>query len=64
MKPLKKGDFISLLPDFKDVEKEFVYILIEDPNGGRVKVMPYNSGMEIPPVQVVKTEWLVKLNLK
>ena len=39
-------------------------ILIEDPDGGRVKVMPYNSGMEIPPVQVVKTEWLIKLKIK
>jgi len=39
-------------------------MLIEDPDGGRVKVMPINSGLEIPPIQVVKSEWLIKLKKK
>jgi hypothetical protein len=48
------------LNEFEDGVKEFDYILIEDPDGDRVKVMPVNSKMEIPPIQVVKLEWLRK----
>jgi len=54
----KKGDLVRFLPEYEDGDKEFIYVLIEDPDGGRVKVMPFNSGLEIPPVQVVKIDWL------
>jgi len=56
----KKGDLVRFLPEYEDGDKEFIYVLIEDPDGGRVKVMPFNSGLEIPPVQVVKIDWLTK----
>lgn len=53
----KKGDIVRFLPEYEDGEKEFDYILIEEPDGGRVKVMPINSRLEIPPVYVVETNW-------
>lgn len=56
---LKKNDIVRFIPEYEDGEQEFDYVLIEDPDGGRVKVMPINSGLEFPPSQVVKTEWLV-----
>lgn len=62
MSNFKKGDVVHFLPEYKDGEEEFDYILIEDPDGGRVKVMPINSGLEFPPIQVVNTEWLVLKN--
>ena len=64
MDNIKKGDLVKFLPEYEDGDNEFVYVLIEDPDGRRVKVMPYDSGMEIPPIQVVKTEWLIKLKIK
>lgn len=61
MDSIKKGNLVKFLPEYENGENEFVYILIEDPDGGRVKVMPFNSGMEIPSVQVVKTDCLKKI---
>ncbi len=58
MTTFKKGDIVRFVPEYQDGKSEFDYILIEDPDGGRVKVMPVNSRMSMPPIQVVKTEWL------
>jgi len=58
---MKKDDIVRIIPEYQDGEQEFEYVLIEDPDGGRVKVMPINSGLEYPPFQVVKIEWLVKV---
>lgn len=58
MENFKKNDIVRFLPEYEDGENEFDYILIEEPDGGRVKVKPINSGMEIPPVYVVETKWL------
>lgn len=62
MKNLKKGDIVQFLQEYEDGDAEFNYILLEDLDGGRVKVMPFNSGLEIPPIQVVKVDWLVKIH--
>jgi hypothetical protein len=59
---LKKGNIVRFFPDFEDGKEEYNYVLLEDPDGGRVKVMPVNSGLEFPPVQVVKTDWLIKVS--
>jgi hypothetical protein len=58
---LKKSDKVRFLPEYSDGPNEFDYTLIENPDGGRVKVVPLNSGLEYPPVQVVKVEWLMKI---
>ena len=63
METFRKGDIVRFIPEYRDGEEEFDYKLLEDPDGGRVKVMPINTGMEIPPVQVVKTEWLLSVHL-
>lgn len=60
MNEFKKNDIVRFKPEYMDGESEFDYILIEDPDGGRVKVMPLNTGLEFPPLQVIKTEWLIK----
>ncbi len=61
MNEFHKGDLVMFLPDYEDSGKEYVYLLIEEPDGGRVKVVPYNIQLTIPPIQVVKTEWLFKV---
>lgn len=58
---LKKDDIVRFLDSYEDGKDEFDYILIEDPDGDRVKVMPLNTGLEFPPIQVVKIEWLKKV---
>ena len=58
----KKDDRVRFIPEFEDGVKDFDYILIEDPDGDRVKVMPINSNMEFPPVQVVRLDWIKKIN--
>ena len=60
MNDLKKGVVVKFLPEYQDGPTEFDYVLIEDPDGGRVRVMPLNTGLEFPPIQVVKVEWLEK----
>jgi hypothetical protein len=60
--PFKKNDIVRFLPEFEDGESEFDYILIEDPDGDRVKVMPVNTGLEFPPIQVVNVNWLSHKN--
>ncbi len=55
----KKNDIVRFLPEYQDGENEFDYILIEEPDGGRVKVQPIGSGLEIPPIYVVETKWLI-----
>ena len=59
MDKLKKGNIVRFKPEFEDGENEFDYILIENPDVGRVKVAPINTGFSFPPVQVVNIEWLV-----
>jgi len=59
MADFKKGDIVQILQEFKDGDAEFDYILVEDPDGDRVKILPINSGLPLPPIQVVKTEWLI-----
>ena len=58
MGDFKKKDIVRFLPAYEDGPNEFDYILIEDPDGGRVKVQPIGSGLEIPPIYVVETKWL------
>lgn len=59
MDVFKKNDIVRFLPEYEDGENEFDYILIEEPDGGRVKVMPINTGLEFPPLSVVETNWLI-----
>ncbi len=58
MVTFKKNSIVRFLPEYEDGDNEFDYIMIEEPDGGRVKVQPINSGMEIPPIYVVETKWL------
>jgi len=62
METFKKGDIVRFVPEYQDKEDDFDYILVEDPDGGRVKVIAINTGIQFPPIQVVKTDWLIKLS--
>jgi hypothetical protein len=59
MVTFNKNDLVRFLPEYEDGEKEFDYILIEESDDGRVKVKPVNNGLEILPIYVVETKWLI-----
>lgn len=58
----KKGDKVTFKDEFSDdKENEFTYELIENPDGDRVKIQAIDSKLKLPPVEVVKLEWLVPI---
>lgn len=57
----EKGDIVIFKPEHREENDDLNYVLIEEPDGGRVKVKPIGTGLEFPPIQVVKTDWLVRL---
>ena len=60
----KKGDKVKIHPDWKDDPNEDdTYILLENPDGGRVKIKAIDSNLSFPPVEVVKLEWIIKESL-
>ena len=56
----KKGDKVKIHDDWKDDPKEdFTYELLENPDGGRVKIQAIDTKLSLPPVEVVKLDWIV-----
>jgi hypothetical protein len=46
----KKGDTVVILPEFQDEgDSDFVWVVAEDEEKGRVDIQPQNTGMSIPP---------------
>jgi len=55
----KKGDKVTIKVEFSDDPKnDFTYELIENPDGGRVKIRAIDSKLSISPVEVVKLDWI------
>ena len=57
---MKKGDIVTIKKEWSDSENDGKFILLENPDGGRVKIQSIDSGLTLPPVEVVKIEWLLK----
>ena len=53
---IRKGDTIRIKPEWQDPgDDKFHWIALEDEDGGRVRIAPTNTGLNIPPNQVVDT---------
>jgi hypothetical protein len=53
---IRKGDTIRIKPEWQDPgDEKFVWVALEDEDGGRVRIAPINTGLAIPPNQVVNT---------
>jgi len=51
---LKKGDRISILPEYRDKGDElFVWVVVGDEEKGRVDISVLNSGLPFPGIQTV-----------
>lgn len=58
---IKKGDRVFIKPEWQDAgDENFTWHAIEDEDGGRVKISPIDTGLNIHPVTVVLTAWLDK----
>jgi len=56
---IKAKDIIKIKPEFQDAgDQHLVWIAIEDEDGGRVRISPINTGMKLPPNQIVTVEML------
>lgn len=59
MKTIQRGDAIRILPQWQDHgDDKLTWIAIEDEDGGRVRILPIDSGMTIPPNYVVRIDML------
>ena len=58
---IKAKDIIRIRPEYQDEgDDSLVWIALEDEDGGRVRISPLNTGMKLPPNQVVSTEMIEK----
>lgn len=59
IKPFQKGDLIEILPEHQDDgDDEFVWIVIDDEEKGRVSISALNSPLKIKPTHIVLTTWI------
>jgi hypothetical protein len=57
---IKAKDIVRIKPEFQDKgDNSFVWVALEDEDGGRVRISPINTGLSLPPNQVVSTSMLV-----
>ncbi len=63
-RPIKRGDYVCIKPAWRDPgDEEYVWIAIEDEDGGRVRIAPIMD-LPIPPNQVVTTEMVKRVTTK
>ena len=56
---IKKGDTVRIRPEWQDPgDDAFMWVALEDEDGGRVRIAPINTGLEFPPNQVVEVQML------
>ena len=54
-----KGDFVDILPEFRDPgDDEYQWVVLDDEEKGRVSISATNSTLRITPVHVVQTDWI------
>ena len=46
----RKGDFVVILPEFRDAgDEDFVWVVVEDEDKGRVDIQPEGTCLRLPP---------------
>lgn len=53
---IKKGDTVKIKPEWQDEgDENFTWIALEDEDGGRVRIAPLDTGLQLQPNQIVNT---------
>lgn len=56
---VKQGHTVTLKPEWQDEgDAQYIWRAIEDEDGGRVRISPINTGLQIAPSYVVETSML------
>ena len=51
---IRQGDTIRIKPEWQDPgDDKFVWVALEDEDGGRERIAPTNTGLVFPPNQIV-----------
>lgn len=54
-----KGNLVKIRPEFQDDgDDQFVWIILNDEEKGRVDISAINSPLAIKPIHIVQTEWI------
>lgn len=57
--PIQRGEYVEVLPEFQDPgDDEFVRVVIEGEEKGRVTVATLGTGLRIAPTSVMQVEWV------
>ena len=60
--PIRRGNLLRIRPEWRDEgDEDFVWIALEDEDGGRVPIAPLMD-LSIPPRQVVTTDMIEKID--
>ncbi len=60
-RPIKRGDHVRIKPEWRDPgDEEYIWIAIENEDGGRVRIAPIMD-LPIPPNHVVTTEMVERV---
>jgi hypothetical protein len=58
-KPIRAGQRVHIRREWQDAgDDKFIWVAIEDEDGGRVRISAVNTGLMIPSNQVVETRML------
>lgn len=58
---IKRGDEVRILPEWQDTgDDRFVWLALEDEDGGRVRIEPQIPGLAFLPNQVVEVRMLAR----
>lgn len=52
---LKRGDFITIRPEFRDPgDEKYSWLVCGDEDGDRLRITPLGTGLALPPIQTVR----------
>lgn len=55
----KRGDYVEILPEYQDQgDDQYRWICVSDEEKDMVDVSPEGTGLSIPPVYAIRTDWI------
>lgn len=59
-KQFKTGDVVTIRPEWSDDgDEQFRWVAMEDEDGGRIRIQLMDTGLPLPPNQIVTIDMIV-----